>query len=540
MIFGSIPVTEATGAILAHSLALPGGVLKKGRTLNDQDIDLLRMAGVTHVIAARAGPSDVAEDLAAGRVAGALAGVHVRVAEAFTGRANLYATAPGLARFDSTAMAELNGADEGVTVATVMPFERVAGGQMLATVKIIPFFVAAEAVARAELLAGRAVLSLAPFKAKRVGLVLTTLPGTKTNVLAKRATVMAQRVVSLGSSLADVRTVAHTETAVAEALLTLHAQGCTPLLVFSASAIVDRADIVPGGLIAAGGSITRLGMPVDPGNLLLFGALNAVPVIGIPSCAASPKLNGFDWVLQRVLADVPITTADIAAMGVGGLLKEIPTRPQPRAGATPTPEPGRQAPRIACLVLAAGRSTRMGSNKLLEPLNGKSLVRHVVDAALASSVARVHVVTGYAADQVVTALAGLDVVITHNPDFAKGLSASLKAGLAALPPEIDGALVLLADMPEVRGKHIDQLLAAFAPADNRCIVVPTRVGKRGNPVLWSRAFFADMAAVSGDTGAKHLLGQYADQVTEVELATDAILTDIDTPDALAALRQRHS
>jgi molybdenum cofactor cytidylyltransferase len=324
---------------------------------------------------------------------------------------------------------------------------------------------------------------------------------------------------------------------VSEAIARAADAGHDPVLVFAASAIVDRGDVVPTALVQAGGTITRLGMPVDPGNLLLLGARGTTTVIGIPSCAASPKLNGFDWVLDRALAGLAVTSRDVADMGVGGLLKEIPTRPQPRD--LPPQDAGRRAPKLACLVLAAGRSTRMGANnKLLEDFSGKPIVRHVVEAASASTAAQVVVVTGHQSEAVRAALAGLDVVCVDNPDYASGLAGSLRVGLAALPSNIDGAFVALGDMPEITAEHLNRLAAAFAPKENRAIVAPVRHGKRGNPVLWGAQFFAEMRAATGDTGAKHLIGMYADQVAEVDLSTDAVLNDIDTPEALRALRGR--
>lgn len=224
-------------------------------------------------------------------------------------------------------------------------------------------------------------------------------------------------------------------------------------------------------------------------------------------------------------------------MGVGGLLKEIASRPQPRAG-TVAEGDMRRAPVIAAVVLAGGRSTRMGSNKLLEPVAGKPIVRHVAEAALASQARPVVVVTGHQADDVRQALRGLDVAFVDNADYAAGISTSVKAGIAALSLRADGAVIVLGDMPELTGAQIDRLIAAFAPKEGRSIVVPVRNGRRGNPVLWAARYFDDMRAITGDAGAKHLLGAHGDQITEVDLASDSVLADIDTPEALEALRQR--
>jgi molybdenum cofactor cytidylyltransferase len=273
-------------------------------------------------------------------------------------------------------------------------------------------------------------------------------------------------------------------------------------------------------------------MPVDPGNLLLLGRIGDVPVLGLPGCARSPKLNGFDWVLQRLVADLPVGRADIMGMGVGGLLMEIPSRPAPRA------EPHGDAPakRVAAIVLAAGRSSRMGArNKMTASVGGVPMALRAVDAALASRADPVVVVTGHDRETVEDLLAGRPVRIVHNPDYAEGLSTSLKAGLAALPEAAEAALVCLADMPRVSAADLDRLIAAYAPEDGRAIVVPTRDGRRGNPVLWDRRFFADMRRLAGDVGARHLIGAHAACVAEVAMPDDAVLIDVDTPAALAGI-----
>ena len=192
-------------------------------------------------------------------------------------------------------------------------------------------------------------------------------------------------------------------------------------------------------------------------------------------------------------------------------------------------------PRIAAVILAAGRSTRMGpANKLLADLNGKPLVRWVAEAALASQTRPVLAVTGHQAAEVKAALAGLDVTLVDNPDYATGLASSLRAGIRALPEATDGVLVLLGDMPRITAAHIDRLIAASASGK---IVVPAHEGRRGNPVLWPARFFLALVALEGDAGAKRLLTAHAADVHEVDLASDAIFLDIDTPDALAHERQ---
>jgi molybdenum cofactor cytidylyltransferase len=235
-------------------------------------------------------------------------------------------------------------------------------------------------------------------------------------------------------------------------------------------------------------------------------------------------------------------------MGSGGLLAEIPSRPLPRAEAQPPSAKEKErppGPRVGALLLAAGQSRRMGGpNKLLAEIPGSSpgtgvpMVARVAQRLLASRARPIVAVLGNRADEIDAALGRLPVERVRNPDFADGLSTSLKRGLAALPGDLDAAIVCLGDMPLISGRHLDRLIAAFNPLEGRAIVVPTHHGKRGNPVLWAKRFFPEMARISGDVGARHLIGEHAELVAEVEMDDDAILVDIDTPEALAALQAR--
>jgi molybdenum cofactor cytidylyltransferase len=308
--------------------------------------------------------------------------------------------------------------------------------------------------------------------------------------------------------------------------------GAELVIVFGASAIADRRDVIPAAITEIGGQIEHFGMPVDPGNLLLIGSANGVPVLGAPGCARSPVENGFDWVLMRLLAGLKVTRAELTGMGVGGLLMEIVTRPQPRTVADL--EANRN---VTAIVLAAGRSTRMGGpNKLLAEIDGKKLVRIVTEQAQASRATGVIVVTGHQADLVEQALTGLNVKFVRNPDFAGGLASSVKAGIAAVPENADGAIVCLGDMPLISAKLIDQLIETFAPDRGQLIAVPVSDGRRGNPVLWSRRFFKELMTLDGDVGARHLIAKHAEAVAEVPVDGQSAFLDIDTPQALEAAR----
>ncbi|MCA8932415.1 MAG: molybdopterin-binding/glycosyltransferase family 2 protein [Rhodospirillaceae bacterium] len=537
MWFGELATERTTGCILAHGVRTGGRAFKKGHRLSAADVALLLGEGHTRVVVARPDPDDVEEDDAAARLAAALAGSGIDVAAPFTGRVNLFATAAGVLTLEAGRLSALNHVDEGITVATLPALARVAPRQMVATVKIIPFAVPAAALGEVCALGapagGGPAIAVAAFAERRVWLIQTTLAHTKPNVLEKTEAVTARRVADLGSRLEGARQCPHDAAALTAEIAAALAAGAELVLVIGASAITDRRDVIPEAIVGAGGRIAHFGMPVDPGNLLLLGEVGAVPVLGLPGCARSPKLNGMDWVLERLAAGLPVSGPDIMDMGIGGLLAEVPIRPQPR-------DAGRSAmtaPHIAALVLAAGQSRRMGAaNKLLAEVDGLPLAAHAMQAARDSGADPVVVVTGHEADRVAELAAQWGLAAVHNPDHAGGLSTSLRAGLAALPREVDAVLVCLGDMPGITAAHLKRLVAAYAPEEGRAIVVPTVAGKRGNPVLWDRRFFPEMAGLAGDVGARHLIGQYEDLVVEVAFADTAPALDIDTPDELAAAR----
>ncbi|HEU4411569.1 MAG TPA: molybdopterin-binding/glycosyltransferase family 2 protein [Polyangiaceae bacterium] len=538
MRFGKAPLGEAEGAVLGHTMRLPGAlVLKKGHRLSAADLAAIARAGHDAVVCARLDPGELGEDEAARLVAAAAAGPHVRAAEAATGRANLFAERAGLLLVDRGAVDAANALDEALTLATLPPYARVGEGDMVATVKVIPFAAPrplVEACARA--LAGAPALAVRPFGRCEAGLALTRLPGVAESLLDRAAEAQRRRVERLGGRVAREERCAHDEAALAEALAGLADAGCSPLLVLGASAIADRHDVVPAAIERAGGEVLHVGMPVDPGNLTLVGRLGPSPVLGVPGCARSLKPSGFDWLLERVVAGLPVGRAEIAGMGVGGLLVEVPARPQPRL-APPLAAPARPA-RVGAVVLAAGRSRRMGDNKLLAELGGRPLVAHAVEALERAGVSPLVVVTGHEAERVRAALAGRGAAFAHNPDYAEGMSTSLRAGLAALGDGVDGALVCLGDMPLVGPAHLRALVDAFEAEGAASICVPAFERKRGNPVLWPARHFAEMMALEGDAGARSLLDKYAADVHHVAVADAGVNVDVDTPEALAALRSR--
>ncbi|MER8847538.1 MULTISPECIES: molybdopterin-binding/glycosyltransferase family 2 protein [Mesorhizobium] len=527
MKFGPIPIDAAEGAVLAHATAAGEKRFRKAHRLSAEDISMLKGAGVSQVVAAVLAPDDLGEDAAAQKIAESMTLGGIEAKPAATGRVNLHAKAAGIFTVSEAVIDAINAVDPAITIATLARHARVEKGQMVATVKIIPFAVSSSLVAAvAEICASGEIFAVNAYRSMRVGVIQTVLPGTKPTVLDKTLRVTEARLARSGGWLTAERRTPHEIAPVAEAAIAL-ARDNDMVVIFGASAMSDFADVVPAAIERAGGTVIRAGMPVDPGNLLVLGTLGGKRIIGAPGCARSPKENGFDWVLDRLIAGLDVTARDIAGMGVGGLLMEIPTRPQPRE-----PLPPKSRLKVGIVLLAAGRSSRMGGpNKLMALFDGQPLVRRTAERALASKASGTIVVTGHQRERVRAALSGLDVTFADNPDFADGLSTSLKAGTAYLPEDAAGAMIVLGDMPGVASDDLDRLIDAFRRAGGNSVIRATHQGKRGNPVLLPRSLFAAIAHLEGDTGARHLVEAEGLDVIDVEIGEGASV-DVDTREAL--------
>jgi len=328
MKFGPVDLADAEGTILAHSVQLNDRTrLRKGRWLTAEDVAGLRASGFEHVTVACLDADDVHEDEAAAALAQAFVPAPeaqgLTCTTAFTGRVNLLAAGAGVVTLNVDAIEAVNRVHPMITIATVPPYQQMADGGMVATIKMISYAVPAAALAAACEKA-RAAIRLVRPSVRTVGLIVSDTAGGAGD---KGWHATADRVAAFGLELAAPTIVPHDVDALAEAL---RAASWDLVLVLTGSATSDIDDVAPSALRAAGGVVSRFGMPVDPGNLLFTGDLNGRRVIGLPGCARSPALNGADWVMARMICGLDVTDADISAMGVGGLLKEIPTRPHPR------------------------------------------------------------------------------------------------------------------------------------------------------------------------------------------------------------------
>ena len=225
MEFGSVSLDRALGAIAVHSVRLASGLIRKGTVLGNAEIERLRAEGHDSVVVARLDPGDVQEDVAAERLARAVAGEGVRVERPFTGRSNLYSEVAGVLVVRRALIDGINAVDESITVATLPEWRAVVPGEMIGTVKIIPFAVpgdlldgALKEAARADAQPLGAAVSVAAFQPMRVGVVSTLLPGLKPSVVKKTVNVLQERLSIAGATVtADMQT-PHETDALADAI----------------------------------------------------------------------------------------------------------------------------------------------------------------------------------------------------------------------------------------------------------------------------------------------------------------------------------
>ena len=328
MRFGPVPLSVAEGQILAHNVSDGAGrrVLRKGRVLDAAGVDLLRSLGRDSVFVATLEEGDIPEDEAATRISEVVGGFGLTPDVAHVGRVNLSAEVLGVLEVDLRALKELNRI-EGVTVATSLTHTLVRPGERVVTVKIIPYGISTDEVARAEAVnVSDGVIRIRPILSKQVAVVLTGQESAWPTLVEGIGAAIRRRIEEFGCTVSRVDTVEPSEEALAEALVREVESEVAMVVLAGETAIMDLDDLIPRGLRRAGGRVEQLGLAMDPGQLLLLGYLGDTPVIGAPGCVRGSSPDGFDAVVGRLLTGERLCTEDLADLGHGGLLADPRSR----------------------------------------------------------------------------------------------------------------------------------------------------------------------------------------------------------------------
>jgi molybdenum cofactor cytidylyltransferase len=521
MFFGNIKVQDSLNCILAHTIVINNNKINKGTIITKKHKKFFIDNDIKNIVGARLSKNDFHEDDAANIVANKFRNSDLALEKAYTGRANILANKSGLLIIDEQKINQFNKISDNITIATLNNNSNVKKGEMIATIKIISFAVQEKFINLIKKSYLKKSLSIHSYINKKCALILThhNKENIKLNAISEKR--IKSRLKNLNCNLDLISKCEHDSIIISKKINSLLKKNVNLILILGSSAIVDIKDKIPEAIKISNGSIIRFGMPVDPGNLLLLGNINKTSIIGLPGCARSPSLNGFDLVLEKVISGNNISKQDISNMGVGGLLKTLNKRN--------VEEKKSKNYNITNIILAAGQSKRMEeTNKLLIKIGKKTMIDKIVDTSLKSSASDTIVVLGFESERVKESLSNKKILTINNKDYNKGQSTSLQCGISGLSEDCDAAVILLADMPNINYQLINKLIENYDPDSNNSIIIPTFNGKKGNPILIDREFFPDILSIKGDKGAKDIINANKNSIKKIPHKDSSVLNDIDT------------
>ena len=527
----SLAPQKSIGSVLAQTYNLPGKTVSKGTLITKEIVAYFRTGNVQIILCAVPEEGDIHEDEAAEAISSAIDKNHIYAEKASTGRVNFKSQSLCLVRYERDLIKEVNLVDESIAFSIVEHNQLLAKNDLIATLKIIPFFTQKKYVDQViSILAKNELFKTHSLNKKEVSLIQTSFEWQKKSIFKATSNVTRNRLEALDCSLNEEKLICHDYEVLRSEIKSCIESGIDILLLSGASAIIDRSDYIPKAILSEGGEIIQYGLAVDPGNLLLVAKIGKTTIIGMPGCARSPKLNGFDWVLQLLMADIPVVKEELAEMGAGGLLMEIASRPLPRALAKSV---NKREKKIMGVILAAGNSTRMGKdNKLLKNIDGVPLIRNIALEITKSDLDSCSIVLGYQSDKVADVIKDLNINLILNPLWKEGQASSLKAALNSLTSSYSDLLIMLGDLPGIKSGHINRIIEEHLSSENRSskITIPSFKGETGNPVIWGKSFFHDLSNLEGDVGGRVLFSQHPAAINLIEMDDPSVVTDTDTPE----------
>lgn len=531
MKFGEFPVYDALGVELALPIKYRGKTLPKGHIITSEDVALLRAEGIKTVVGAVYSADDIHPETASEILMKAIAGDYIRYTfPDEDGYCEIYADNDGILIFDVDRMIRFNGHSENISLAIMAPYVTVYKGQFLGNLRLFGLALDADELNEGvgKITGIGPLIKISPYAFKKMAYIQTVLDPDKIPKIDQNE--INQRFIIYGYNLIFADICAHTSEGVEKSVRNAIDAGAEVVLVESPLAPLHRNDVVPKGFIESSADIDHMGWPMDSVLPMVFAHRKEVQLIGYS--ASDAKTPAFDR-LMRFLATnslPPIETfpvLGIASLSLERLVKQITPEQMKHSVAVGI---STETEKTAVLILAAGTSRRMvGTNKLLEFIDGIPMIERAVQSALLSKAEYVAVVTGHNSRQLEKRLEKYDVKIVRNPDYSSGVLGSIRIGLAVLPPDIMSAVVLPADMPAFAAEYIDMLIDAFdAKADRKPVCVPTYKGVRHNPVLWPRDLFNVVKLVPEDSQWMPALIEHSDYIKELPLDDDLPITDINT------------
>lgn len=533
------PTYDAIGVCLTHPLKLSGRLLPAGHCLTQADTSLLRMTGTKEIYGCRPDNDDIPVDTALDMLAAVMGGEQTARPAAEDKRLSFYATTVGLSCFDRERVDRFNRQHPGLSLSTIPPFEQVERGQLLATLSCTDFFMPEKTVTRCQKqMAEGPLVTVSPYREKKIALIQPSLQGVKQRRGTDYADIITHRLQDLcGYGLYRDYRCPHTIDALEKHIRLAFVEGAELILIAPQTPTSGANDILPTALDYAGGEIVQFGFAAAPGSDAFFGRCQGHIVVGLPG-PLEESHEAVDMILLRLMADIPFSYHGAYTPGTGGQL----TLEAPLAEEDIAPLfvglPEKDGARIPTIILAAGKSTRLPDNKLLENVAGKTVLEWTLDAVLDSKTAPVIVVTGYEADKITPLLKERDVRTVFNPHYEDGVATSIEAGLKAAPADTDAVLLLSGDMPGITTEIIDTLCAAFDPASPQ-LCLPSVDGQHANPGLWPVDLLDNIRLVPENAAKRHIFMEVMSRIQEVNFDADPAFASIKRAgDLLSFMRQK--
>ncbi len=529
MKFGEFPLYDATGVELAHDLACGSRVLPAGHIITADDVRLLRQAEIKSVVGTVFSAEDLRPDIVCDILLKDIVGDHLRYTLPENGCSDIYANADGVFIGMPERLLRFNSHNENMALSSLLPYTPVYKNQLVASLRLMGSAFDVETVneAVAKITGQGALLKIAPYAFCKMVFIRTVM---REDEETESPQDVQKRYGVYGFDVVRHTVCLHTREAVSNEIEKAVEDGADAVFIESSSAPLNRGDIVPAAFKSAGANLDRLGWCADPAVSAAVGHKNDTKIAAFRT--ADFPLPSVDR-LCRYIATKSLPSPDVfpsLATGTMSLERLIKFLSPEEEAKTVAVEALSNRSKVAVVVLAAGASKRMiGSNKLLENIQGVPMVERAVQSALLSKADFVAVVTGYDAKFIERRLTKYDVKIVRNADYASGVLNSIRLGLSVLPPDVAAAVVLPADMPAFTEQYIDRLIDLFDPkAERKAVCLPSFKGVRHNPVLWPRELFKVVKIVPEDAHWMPALVEHSDYIAELKLEDDLPLSDINT------------
>ncbi len=521
MNYREFDVNRAKGIRLFEPLRFDGIVLPKGHIVNDEDIIQLKLSGIKKIFGAEMTENDLDQPTALGILSAKLCGDNTAFTIGEDGISRIVAAQDGLFVCADDRIAKFNRLSPLLFINTVAPYAKVQSGEVIARLELTVPVIAQNSIDELvfSLSGNTELLSVAVPEVKKTALLYSRFYNDK--IETKHFTSVVKKLVKNFNAHElefqreyDSR---HSIEEVADALERVLKEDNEIVFVLAGQRSNSPQDVVPAAVRSIADEIVCRAIPVVGGSDLLIATKRGKRIIVLPYEYASSETALCDHYIKLALVNDKIAPFDFSRpqnvmLPTGQFL---PEEEQAALIKPQDPQNGNKS-NIAAVILAAGIGRRAGRNKLLADINGEPLFLRAVRAAVNSGACPVFVITGYHAEEVETALEDIDVNIIYNPAYHSGIRTSIELGLKSVPNFCRGAILIPADMPNLTPEFINRMLDEFNAAEEKQLITASLNGIKTNPVLWSKALYAEADLVPENADLRPVFLAHSDYTKQME------------------------